>query len=105
MVTDLFERQVQTLLKQHIKIMTFPSWEQIFEIEYVRTTCNDVNMFIHDEIIARCSLLKLHHALSWVKTLQEYGILLTNVFTRAIKHYEKIKGSSSTWFLHKKNEK
>jgi hypothetical protein len=77
-------------------VVCFPSWEELLELEYVRRF-GDINMFT-DDVTQFCVTRGLANAAGWLQRLKSAGVMPTQVFTAAVRHFEKTKGEVGSWF-------
>lgn len=89
------EELKQEVVRWHRHIVSFPKWEELLEVEYVRLH-EDINMFT-DDVVGRCQAMGLHRAADWLERLRSIGVHATQVFRKAQAHYERIHGPSDTW--------
>ena len=86
----------KSVLDWHLRMLTFPSWQETREIEYVRRKGN-VNMFIVSDVVDLCRKLDLNHAVTWLDRLKGINVVPSTVFGIAVRYYQSEYGSQDTW--------
>jgi hypothetical protein len=86
----------KSVVQWHMRMLRFPSWQEIREIEYVRRNGN-VNMFIVNDVVNACRKLGLIHAMNWLDRLKNVDVAPSTIFGIAVKHYQNDHGSQDTW--------
>lgn len=86
----------QSVLRWHLETLTFPTWQEVLEFEYLRRFGN-INMFIVGDMIEACIKHGLHHALNWFERVKNVKATPSSIFGSAVKHYQMKHGSQDTW--------
>ena len=95
-MSDPSHEVLQTVLQWDYHVQTFPTWEEVRQVEYLRLY-GDVNMFVTADAIAACHRLGLKLALSWYERLKRVNAVASTIFGLAVNHYHSEYGSQDTW--------
>lgn len=86
----------KSVLRWHFETLTFPTWQEVLEFEYLRRFGN-INMFIVGDVIAACVKHGLLDALHWFERTKSVKAIPSSIFGLAVKHYQTHHGSQDTW--------
>lgn len=79
-------------------VQSFPTWQEVKEVEYLRLRGN-INMFVIADVIEACARLGLRHASEWFERLKHVKVIASTAFGIAVRHYQLDHGPQDTWNL------
>jgi len=94
---DKYHKSFNSVVEWHNFWICFPSWEEIFEYEYVRQS-GQFNMFDKAIICEWAIINDFVHLPSWFARLDQTRCSVINYYSIAMGFYEKTKGPSYKWF-------
>ncbi len=92
---DPAEGVKRAVIKWHLDVLSWPTWDELLEVEYVRVHGN-INMFT-DDVLGFCRERGLLHAVEWYERLHQARALPTRIFGIAVEHYQYERGAQDTW--------